>query len=244
MIHRIHLEEVDSTNNYASQNRKSLDLPVCISTDYQNEGRGQGENSWVSERDKNLLLSWVFKPMELDASISFYISKVMAIAISDLLETYLNNIFIKWPNDILAGNRKIAGILIENTISGGHVERSTSGMGININQDGFPEFTEGPDATSLFLETGDQFDPKALLEDLIEILNRWSMELDMHNFELIDQHYYNRLYLYEEWGLFRSNAGIFEGKIIGLEKDGHLQVSGRDGKIMKFAFKEIKYLSL
>jgi BirA family biotin operon repressor/biotin-[acetyl-CoA-carboxylase] ligase len=244
MIHRIHLEEVDSTNKYASQNRKSLELPVFISTDYQNEGRGQGENSWISEREKNLLLSWVFKPFELDASISFYISKVMAIAISDLLETYLNNIFIKWPNDILAGNRKIAGILIENTISGAYVERSIAGMGININQEEFPEFTDGPDATSLFLETGSNNELELLLEDFIEIIKRWSMELDMHNFELIDQHYYNRLYLYEEWGLFRSSVGIFEGKVIGVEKDGHLQVSGRDGKIMKFAFKEIQYLSL
>jgi BirA family biotin operon repressor/biotin-[acetyl-CoA-carboxylase] ligase len=244
MAHRIHLEEVDSTNVYAAQNRTSLNLPVCITTDFQTKGKGQGDNYWVSEKGRNLLLSWVFGPAELDAAVSFYISKVMAIAISDLLENYLNNIYIKWPNDVLAGNRKIAGILIENTIAGKHVSRSVAGMGININQEEFPEFNEGPEATSLFIETSEEQDLSILYDDLVEVLKRWSFELDIHNFELIDENYYNRLYLYEEWGLFRSSSGVFEAKITEVEKDGHLVLSGRDGKIMKFAFKEIKYLSL
>lgn len=244
MIHKFHLKEVDSTNNYASKNRNSLKIPACIIADYQLHGKGIGNNSWLSEREKNLLLSWVFEPSELDASISFYISKLIAIAISDFLETYLNNIYIKWPNDILAGDSKIAGILVENTISGAVLGRSIAGMGININQDEFPKFDQGPEATSLNLETGKTYDVNGLLDDLIEILKRWTFELDMHNYELIDQNYYNRLYLFEEWSLFRSVHGVFEGKILGVEKDGHLIVTGRDGKIHKFAFKEISYLSL
>lgn len=244
MINRVHLEVADSTNNYASKHRSNLKLPACISADYQDEGKGQGGNSWQSEKAKNLLLSWVFDPIDLKSPISFYLSKIIAIAISDMLETYLNNIYIKWPNDILAGHGKIAGILIENTISGGLVKRCIAGMGININQEVFPSFQDKPEATSLYLETGEYNDRDQLLEDLIEIIKRWCFELDIHNYELIDQHYYNRLFLYEEWGLFRSEKGVFEAKTTEIGKDGQLILSGRDGKIMRFAFQEITYLSL
>lgn len=244
MINRLHLEVVDSTNNYATKHKSTLSLPACITADYQEQGRGQNKNSWLSEKDRNILLSWVFEPVDLKAPVSFYISKVISIAVSDFLETYLNNIYIKWPNDILAGHRKIAGILIENTIQGPGVSKSIAGIGVNINQEVFPSFQDRPEPTSLLLETGDNYDRKQLLDDLIEIIKRWNFELDNHNFELIDQNYYNRLFLYEEWGLFRSRAGVFEAKIVEIEKDGQLVLAGRDGKFLRFTFQEITFLSL
>ena len=105
--------EVESTNNYAMQlvQDKAGEGTVVL-THYQNRGRGQCGNYWESEAQKNLLFSFILYPVFLEVDKQFYLSKIISIALTQVLEKYIDNVSIKWPNDIYAGEKKITGILI------------------------------------------------------------------------------------------------------------------------------------
>ena len=137
---KIRLERVNSTNAWISEALKRGELreEVAIVADYQEEGRGQGDHMWESPVRENLLMSVLLFPAFLAASRQFHLSRVASLAISDLLTSMGLEPEIKWPNDILVKRRKIAGILIENGISGQYLSYSIVGTGLNINQSQFP----------------------------------------------------------------------------------------------------------
>src|SRR5574344_1792324 len=114
----LYLDETDSTNDYLRGLATSdNDEPVVAVTDYQSAGRGQGGNSWESERGRNLLFSLLVHPVTVKASEQFILSMAVSLAIREALLTYLHDgVSIKWANDIYYGTRKICGILIENQL--------------------------------------------------------------------------------------------------------------------------------
>ena len=103
----VHLDETDSTNHWLREYGGEEDQVVV--TDYQTAGRGQGSNSWESERGKNLLFSILFHPQTIPANRQFTISMAISLAISDALEGQIGDVSIKWPNDIYWRNGKIGG---------------------------------------------------------------------------------------------------------------------------------------
>ncbi|MBO6144054.1 MAG: biotin--[acetyl-CoA-carboxylase] ligase, partial [Prevotella sp.] len=113
----IHIPETDSTNRYLRELKAEGD--VLVQTDYQTAGRGCGTNRWESERGQNLLFSLLIHPKQVPASKQFLISMVTANSISKVVSKYVENVSVKWPNDIYVGDRKICGILIQNTLQGG-----------------------------------------------------------------------------------------------------------------------------
>ncbi len=125
----IWFENITSTNEYA---RGHLDKKsgFCIATGFQENGKGQSGNKWISEPNKNLLASYVLKT-EIKPAESFAISMIASLALINLLNSFKCQAEIKWPNDIIANNKKIAGILIENIISGNKIENSIIGIGLN-----------------------------------------------------------------------------------------------------------------
>ncbi|HYQ56854.1 MAG TPA: biotin--[acetyl-CoA-carboxylase] ligase, partial [Draconibacterium sp.] len=119
------LSEVDSTNNYAKQLvAEKAHSGTVVLAQYQKNGRGQVGNFWESEAGKNLLFSLILYPAFLDAGKQFYISKVVSLALVEVLNECIIDVKIKWPNDIYVGDKKIAGILIENTMKGNKLESS------------------------------------------------------------------------------------------------------------------------
>lgn len=241
MINRIQLREVNSTNRYAIEKKGAIGLPACIIAEYQSEGKGQGKKIWISKPGKNLLMSFVFQPMNLEAYRSFYISKIAALSIAEIMQNYLKGVSIKWPNDILVENRKIAGILIENSIKGKLVENSIMGCGINVNQEEFPHFSNSLEATSIVRETGNKSELSGMLEDLLAVFQRWIHELDIGNYELIDQHYHNLLYLRGQWAHYSTEKEEHEARITEVEEDGHLAMETREGQRLRFAFGEVSF---
>ena len=120
-VHHISLDEVDSTNTYArSLAAQETDEWTVVTAEFQRAGRGAGSNTWESERGQNLLFSIVLHPATLEAAHAFALSEALSLAISDALCSYVEDIHIKWPNDIYCGNCKMAGILIENDLTGQH----------------------------------------------------------------------------------------------------------------------------
>ena len=123
----LHLPSVDSTNNYA-KNYIAKSSPIdgtVILADEQFAGRGQSGNIWLSEAGKNLTFSIIYQTSFLLATEQFYLNMAISLGISAALASILLpdsdlSVKIKWPNDIYVQNKKIAGILIENTISGIH----------------------------------------------------------------------------------------------------------------------------
>ena len=114
----IHFNELNSTNEFAINFIKNnkINSPIIITTDFQVNGAGQREKIWESEQGKNLLMSVILSP-NISLKDQFNLTILSSLAISDLLNEYkLKNVKIKWPNDILINDKKIAGILIQNKV--------------------------------------------------------------------------------------------------------------------------------
>lgn len=239
---RIYLKSVDSTNDWCRRNIADLQLPACVIADFQESGKGQYLRKWISESGENLLCSVVFKPDGLDAYKGFYISKAIAISLAEILQNYIPDVLIKWPNDILIKQRKIAGILIENSISGALLRHSVAGTGLNLNQDIFPEFTNTTAATSLYLETGKFFSRDEVLENYLNKLSAWLKVLDQEDFELIDQKYNSLLMNFNKWADYSKGDHRFRGKIRMVGPDGHLLLMHESGELKSYAFNEVSYI--
>ena len=165
----IHKEVVDSTNNYLTNlvHDGKISHGVVILADHQTNGRGQRNTIWQSIKSKNLLFSYFTTYKELQISEQFLITQYVSSAIHSFLKFKGVETSIKWPNDILFGNQKICGVLIENQIQGQLIKGSIIGIGLNINQEEF----EDTSATSLKLITGKDYIISIILNELLNHLN-------------------------------------------------------------------------
>ncbi|MFI5220664.1 MAG: biotin--[acetyl-CoA-carboxylase] ligase, partial [Bacteroidia bacterium] len=147
---------------------------------------------------------------------------------------------IKWPNDILVNNKKIAGILIENSIRGNTILYSIAGIGINVNQEVFSDFPL--QATSLKNEMKKNFSISEVLNKLCLSFNKWYAELDKENFKLMRNSYLKTIYQIGKSTKYKSKNEIFKGTIRGVNSDGKLQIENENGELLNFSFKEVTYL--
>ncbi|MCE2711363.1 MAG: biotin--[acetyl-CoA-carboxylase] ligase [Cryomorphaceae bacterium] len=238
--HRIvQLNSVDSTNNYAATLFKQgkLSHGSVILADEQYSGRGQRGAKWESNPGLNALLTVVLEPANLSVSSQFLLTKVVSLSVSGALNRLGIAAHIKWPNDIYCNDKKIAGILIENTSSSGLIRNSCVGIGINVNQTQF----DVPYATSVKGETGQFHKVMDLLFVLISELNFWYDKLLENDLKTLDEEYLNRLYKFNEKGTFEDVNGIFEGVIAGVEVSGKLLIE-RDGFLKHYDLKEISFV--
>lgn len=236
----IHIESLDSTNEYAAKIKKETNLPFLVYTDYQTQGKGQGLNVWESEKAENLLASAVIAPLNLEASKNFFISKITALSVFRTLSDYVNQLVIKWPNDILCKGKKICGILIENSLLGGDVVNTIIGTGINLNQTVFGEMDQKP--TSLRIESGRKYDKKEVLYKYLDYLKYYLDLLNAGDLDTINKEYFSQLLNYKKWSEYIADRKKFEGMIIDVMDDGFLILKCRDGENRKFGFGEIVQL--
>lgn len=243
----IHLKSIDSTNSYASQlmgDIKPLEGTLIYTFDQQN-GRGQRGNTWETEPNKNVASSFMLYPSFLQASRQFLLNKITSLAVADLMAELIqtsdktSEIRIKWPNDIYVGTKKIAGILIENTLRENNIQSSIIGIGLNINQ---TKFNADINATSMSLITKKEFDLMQVLEKLSEFIEARYLQLKANKLESIDSAYLQHLYQLNEWHNYTSENQLFEGKIIGISAIGKLQVQLKTNEINEFDLKEIRFV--
>ena len=235
----IHLDEVDSTNRFLRdyQPAEGEQTTVCT-TLYQTAGRGCGKNTWESERGQNLLFSLLIHPTGLPASRQFFISMATALAISDTLcDMGLQDISVKWPNDIYWRDRKLCGILIEHSLAGNLIRRSIIGIGLNVNQRRF--LSDAPNPVSLRQILGHDTDSMPLLNDILR-----HMDFAAENFDHTLQRYNSRLYRRDHLPhLFRDQQGTFQAEIVEVAPDGTLWLRRHDDcRLAAYAFKEIEYI--
>ena len=162
----IWLERVDSTNDEARRHISEIDNLSVVSALEQTKGRGQRGNRWSSQPGENLTFSLVVKDFRIKANEQSAISQTTALSLTDLLSRHEIKARIKWPNDIYAGDEKICGILIENSLKGSEIDWSIIGIGLNVNQTIFP--SDLPNPTSMSLENRGA-DIEALLVEYMDI---------------------------------------------------------------------------
>ena len=166
----IFLEEVDSTNRYMMDllSRQPVNSGTVVRAGFQTAGRGMDNNAWESAPGMNLTFSFVIYPSYLGADQQFYLNKVISLALADLLAPEMPDpslLKIKWPNDIYAGNRKLAGMLVQNGVKGNRFEFSVIGIGLNVNQESFQ--SHSPDPVSLKNLSGKEYNLDLLLGKLL-----------------------------------------------------------------------------
>ncbi len=244
MIKLLKLSEIDSTNNFAKKLISLYPLDelnnMVICAHKQTHGRGVGNNKWLSEPYKNLTFSIIHLPHYLNLNEIFFLSKTISIALIDYLKSHNVPAYIKWPNDIIVNNKKISGILIENSIAKQKIKYSIIGIGLNINQTQFPPQIN---ATSLALATGKNYNLSEEFNILLEKIFFWLNQLENKNFSKINKIYFENLYLLNKISLFKEKEHIFEGKIIGVDNYGRLIIDIPSQKKQKiYSQKQIQYV--
>lgn len=240
----LRLQSVESTNNYANEVIKTKEY--CEGTVFlayeQISGRGQLKNKWEAEPGKNLTFSILLFPEFIPIMEQFIISKVITLGIYEALYKHIKELKIKWPNDIYAGNKKIGGILIENSVIYGKINNSIAGIGINVNQTYFR--SDAPNPTSLKILTNKHFDLEIILEEILSGIDKFYNLLIEGNFEFIDRMFISVLFRLNEQNKFKTQNIEFEGKIIGVNEIGQLQIIDTENKIHEFHFKEVEFMNL
>ncbi|HET6243994.1 MAG: biotin--[acetyl-CoA-carboxylase] ligase [Bacteroidetes bacterium] len=236
----IQLDKVESTNIFASELISNSFVPegTLITAKEQTLGRGQRGTSWISEPGKNIILSVVLKPAFLSVTNQFQLNKALALAVRDLFLHYtLNNVTVKWPNDIYINDAKLAGILIQNQIKNAFITYSIVGIGINVNQEKFP--WDIPHANSLKNITGIDYNLNECIEKLCEYIEKRYLQL-RSNFT-IDTEYLQNLYKFDQQADFLVNEQFVKGKITGITTQGKLVVTHSENCIKHYDLKEIKF---
>jgi BirA family biotin operon repressor/biotin-[acetyl-CoA-carboxylase] ligase len=213
---------------------------TIIITDNQTAGRGQRGNHWEAQPNQNLTCSLILKPTILQATDQFWLNMAVSVGLTDaLLPLVGDTIRIKWPNDIYAGDRKLGGILIENTLHSYTLAWSVVGMGLNVNQTEFAYLT----ATSLqhLTPLPNGYDLPGLLRQICERIEQRYLQLRSGHREGLRTDYLNLLYRYQQEHTFQCDGDrIFRGTIVGIDASGRLAIN-EAGQVRYFGFKEVVF---
>ena len=219
-FHVVKFKQIDSTNNYLKNSYKLLNNFTFVVTDYQTNGKGRNDRVWSSEEGKNLMFSFLIKDQDLLKKFSA-LSIISAVEVAKLLEDYqIKDVSIKWPNDVLIGDKKVCGILLEGQI----LEYLVVGIGLNVNQKVFPEGLRRP-ATSLSLEANKDFDINELEQKLFSNIVKDLSNLDE---EAILNYFRNHNYLLNKRVKVLVNDQPFIGEVIGIDANYFLQIKTSD----------------
>lgn len=237
----IRLKETDSTNRYLRELPENGDKEIVIAVaDYQSAGKGQGSHTWESEDGKNLLFSIKVHPRWVPVRQPFLLSMAEALALKDALDSYVDGITLKWPNDVYWKDMKISGTLIETSIDSKGIKTCIFGTGININQTKF--YSDAPNPVSLCQILGHEVDREEVLQRVIAAFEQYYELLRRADYMDVSGIYHMALYRRKGFHRYEDADGEFEGAFVEVEDDGHLILHDKQGVIRSYAFGEIKFL--
>lgn len=236
----IQIESVDSTNNYVANlvNQNNIEHGTAILADEQTAGKGQKGNVWISKPGDNLITSIFVKHENLSVNEQYFLTIFVAISVVKTLKKIGIDAEIKWPNDIIVGNKKIAGILIENQIISNQIKSSIIGIGLNVNQLNLEEIG-GTSIRSILNQFYSNYD---ILLSLIYELNKDYILIQNKLFIELKTEYMNLLWLINETSSFTDLLTNleFNGIIRDIDLDGRIVIESKEG-FKRFDLKEIKF---
>lgn len=223
-------------------NSEPLAEGTVIMADEQYAGRGQQGNSWHAEPGLNLTASIFLRPVFLDMDKQFWLNMAVCIGARNALNGFLDEgVAIKWPNDIYHFNRKLGGILIENSVSGGFYRSAIIGIGINVNQLAF-NTEQVKSAVSLKEILHRDVDLVKLLAEICSHIEVQYLKLKSGNRAAVVADYLEGLFRFNTPALFKDRNGVFEGVITDVTSSGQLVVAAA-GSTRRYNFKEIEFLT-
>ena len=261
----MYIPRTNSTNTLMRELIAAGNPPEFIYTGFQTAGRGQAGNGWESEEGKNLLCSVLmsYQPSAISRQ-PFYLNVLVSAAVHRMINCQLSilnsQLTIKWPNDIYWQDRKIAGILVENTLMGSEVRYSIAGIGLNVNQ---TEFVSGaPNPVSMKQISGTDFEVDRIMEQLIAEVRR------VEAMEREEVWAYYRTHLYRREGLWpfverevstaptmnvlreevqsikdqEQGVKVFMARIADICPTGEIVLEDQNGISKKYHFKEIRFV--
>lgn len=263
-------DTLDSTNSQAARELETAAEGCVWIADFQTQGRGQRGNKWESGKGENLTFSILLRPEFLHPSRQFLISQICALGVSRYLNDKGLPAKIKWPNDIYIGDKKICGILIENSISGDKLAVSVAGIGFNLNQTRFA--SDAPNPTSMLLEflsrqmplpanpqsgAGKAFNRKEELASMLGYIFTAYQELQEGYDRELENEYTGNLYRLGELHRFietdpeapadmpvekMATGNEITARIIGVDQYGCAILELENGERRTYPFKGIRYV--
>ena len=228
----MYISSTNSTNTLLKELLAKGEWPEgerFLYTSFQTAGRGQAGNGWESEEGKNLLCSILLPPNK-----NLYFLNI-AIGVA-LLRVIGEDFTIKWPNDIYYGDKKVAGILIENAIIGNEIKYSIAGIGLNVNQTTF--VSDAPNPVSLKQIRGQEYDIERLMNHLFETVQRVLNESEQEVWAYYKSHLYRR----EGFWPFEDKDGPFEAAIKDVLPTGEIVLEDKKGQERIYHFKQVRYV--
>ena len=257
-----HFDITASTNDDA-RDEKYREGDV-VWADFQTAGRGQRGHLWHSAKGENLTFSVVLEPTFVPIAEQFSVSEVVALSLVDMLSEYGIEAKIKWTNDIYVGDKKLVGILIENSLAATTLRRTVVGIGINVNQTEFDSALPNPVSMAQLL--GKQLDAEEVLRNFLthlqsnyealremqntelKIQNSDNCQLSIVNCQLnndcaLHKRYNELLYRLNEYHTYALPSGEkFRAKILGTAPNGALCLEDKDGETKDYLFKEVEFV--
>lgn len=237
----IYLAECDSTNNLALLNLSNNGPKenICIYTYNQSAGRGQIGRKWYSGSGKNLTCSFRIPLDAYPVSQQFYLNMAFALAVKDFIRRFISDeVSIKWPNDIYVGDKKIAGLLIQNTLRAEYISSTILGVGINVNETDFP--SDLPNPVSLQQLVGIPQD-LLTLQQLLAAIVMDKLERLLERAQDYRNEYLNALFRKGVPASYIVADTDVTGIIQGISESGKLEVAF-NGRSRLFSFREIAYV--
>lgn len=233
-----YFESIPSTNSsLLEKSKKNAKSWTVYWTKNQTKGRGYAGNVWESEVNENLAFSVLIK-CGLDYAELIYFNQWVSVVLAEYFASISDEVYVKWPNDIIVKDKKICGVLIETH----RLESEMNvvvGIGVNVNQSTFDRLSS---AGSLYTQIGEKYDVEEILSDLLtELRNKFSL-IQKKSWELIRDKYNSRLFKKDILCEFEVSGEKIKGEIKSVDHDGNLNLKLESGEMKVFKTKEIKMI--
>ena len=223
MMKLIKLNAIDSTNEYIKLNKSFFSQNSLVVYSFnQTNGKGQRGKIWTSQPYKNICISFYNKIEKTSNETLLKTNLFASLSVLEILKLYdIPKLKIKWPNDIMSGNKKIAGILIENSFFRKKIVDSIIGIGLNVNQIDFDLIT---DATSMKILKNESFDLNKLSNEFIKKFSLLEFQIKKLSKAGLLKKFSSNLYGLRKKQKFQIDNKIVEGYIFGISDDYRLKV--------------------
>ena len=242
------LDQTESTNAFLLEKPESERVGLVVYTHKQTAGKGMGTNTWESAPGLNLTFSMGVDMAFMKAADQFLLSMAVPLGMIDVLDAFVEKsscsadlLMVKWPNDIIFGGRKLAGILINSTIHGQMMGVSVIGIGLNVNQMQFQDWPTHP--ISLKMVLGHEVELEPLLRRLVDAVDcRVQLLRSVEGVALVKKAYLDRLYRYRTWADYEVAGQKVRRFITGIDAFGRLETIDETGERFVYDIKEIRFL--
>lgn len=230
----IKLDTVDSTNAFAQKLiiENNYEVPMLITAKFQSKGKGQNQNTWLSNANENLLMTLIYENQNFKNNSLFLLNKCIAVSCAQFVNSIVKNkkVYIKWPNDIIIKNSKISGILIENCFINNKLI-NLIGIGLNVNQNNFDLNLKN--AFSLAQVTKKNYDVDSLSIQLSQMILQNLNKLNKES-KSIEDLYSSMIFKRNTYMLYNLHGVETKGKILSIDNFGRAEFKGKKSKKIEF----------